>query len=67
MVEERILTINNILKNYNWQFIHPYIQEYQIDIILSRYSANSRLSKEQKAIIIDWTNNAEDSLDKINP
>ena len=28
---------------------------------------NSRLSKEQKAIIIDWANNAEDSLDKINP
>ena len=27
---------------------------------------NARLSKEQKAIIIDWANNAEDSLDKIN-
>ena len=40
MVEERILTVNKILRNYNWQFIHPYIQEYQIDIILSRYSAN---------------------------
>ncbi len=28
---------------------------------------NARLSKEQKAIIIDWAQNAQDSLDKINP
>jgi hypothetical protein len=28
---------------------------------------NARLSKEQKAIIIDWAQKAQDSLDKINP
>jgi len=28
---------------------------------------NARLSKEQKKLIIDWTQNARDSLDKINP
>jgi hypothetical protein len=28
---------------------------------------NARLSKEEKALIIDWAQNAMDSLDKINP
>ena len=28
---------------------------------------NARLSKEEKELIIDWAQNAQDSLDKINP
>lgn len=28
---------------------------------------NARLSKEEKSLIIDWAQNAEDSLNKINP
>ena len=28
---------------------------------------NARLSKEEKALIINWAQNAIDSLDKINP
>ncbi len=28
---------------------------------------NARLSKEEKSLIIDWAQNAKDSLDKINP
>jgi hypothetical protein len=28
---------------------------------------NARLSKEEKGLIIDWAQNAQDSLDKINP
>lgn len=32
--------VNNILRNYNWQFIHPYMQGYKIITILDRHAAN---------------------------
>jgi len=28
---------------------------------------NARLSKDEKSLIINWAQNAKDSLDKINP
>lgn len=35
-----IYEVNNILRNYNWQFIHPYMQGFKIMTILDRHSAN---------------------------
>lgn len=36
---DNIYQVNNILRTYNWQFIHPYMQGYKINTILNRHTA----------------------------
>lgn len=45
---EKILAVNSLLKEYNWFFVHPYMQNFKIDMLWDRHTAGT-LTKEYVA------------------
>jgi hypothetical protein len=45
---ERILAVNSLLKEYNWFFVHPYMQNFKIGMLWGRHT-DGTLTKEYVA------------------